>query len=118
MTKTYLKWKVIKNSDGERYLSVDVNGHNAQISARDLRRILPKLYSSFAYTERQLRMMEFIQDFRSSHGISPTLEEIAKELSVSKVTIHDHLKHLERKGAIKREMYLARAILPLDPAYL
>jgi repressor LexA len=62
------------------------------------------------FTEKQLRIMEFIQQFRSERGISPTLEEIAKNFGVTKITIYEHINQLERKGAIKREKFRARSI--------
>jgi len=65
------------------------------------------------FTEKQLRIMKFIQRFRSARGISPTMEEIAGEVGVTKITIHDHLKQLERKGALRREKFRARSIEPL-----
>jgi repressor LexA len=67
------------------------------------------------FTEKQLRIMEFIQQFRSERGISPTLEEIAKNFGVTKITIYEHINQLERKGAIKREKFRARSIEILIP---
>jgi len=62
------------------------------------------------FTEKQLRIMEFIQQFRGERGISPTLEEIARNFGVTKITIYEHINQLERKGAIKREKFRARSI--------
>ncbi len=62
------------------------------------------------FTEKQLRIMKFIHRFRSERGISPTMEEIAVNLGVTKITIYDHLNQLERKGALKRERFRARSI--------
>ena len=67
------------------------------------------------FTEKQLRIMEFIQQFRSESGISPTLEEIAKKFNVTKITIYEHVNQLERKGAIRREKFRARSIEILIP---
>lgn len=67
------------------------------------------------FTEKQLRIMEFIQQFRAERGISPTLEEIAKNFGVTKITIYEHVNQLERKGAIKREKFRARSIEILVP---
>jgi repressor LexA len=65
------------------------------------------------FTEKQLRIMKFIQQFRSDKGISPTMAEIATKLGVTKITVYDHLNQLERKGALKRERFRARSIEPL-----
>lgn len=67
-------------------------------------------------TEKQIRVLRYFRDFRREHGISPTLEEAAKELGVSKITIHEHLNQLTRKGAIHRDRAKARAVAILhDP---
>jgi len=67
------------------------------------------------FTEKQLRIMEFIQQFRAERGISPTLEEIAEFFGVTKITIYEHINQLERKGALKREKFRARSIELLVP---
>lgn len=67
------------------------------------------------FTEKQLRIMQFIQQFRSERGISPTLEEIAENFGVTKITIYEHINQLERKGALKREKFRARSIELLVP---
>ena len=65
-------------------------------------------------TPKQLRVLEFVRHFRSSHGYAPTLEEIARAFCVSKITILQHLRALERRGAIRRRRYQARSIELLD----
>ena len=67
------------------------------------------------FTEKQLRIMQFIQQFRGERGISPTLEEIAENFGVTKITIYEHINQLERKGALKREKFRARSIELLVP---
>ena len=113
-----IAWEVTTKTDGTCYLSVNLDGHKAEISANELREFLPHLYKSIPYTARQLEIMKFIREFRKSKNISPTLEEIAKEFGVTKITIYGHVNRLERKGAIKREAYTARSVMPQDPAFL
>lgn len=67
-------------------------------------------------TPKQLRVLEFIRTFRDSHAFSPTLEEIARAFHVSKITILQHLRALEKRGAIRRTPYQARAIELRGPA--
>ena len=67
------------------------------------------------FTEKQLRIMEFIQQFREERGISPTLDEIASNFGVPKITVYEHVSQLERKGALKREKFRARSIELLAP---
>ena len=66
-------------------------------------------------TPKQLRILEFIQDWRDEQGVSPTLEEMAEEFEVTKITIFEHLNQLEQKGAIRREKFRARSIEVLTP---
>lgn len=61
-------------------------------------------------TPKQLRVLEFIRRFREAHEYAPTLEEIAQAFEVSKVTALQHLRGLERRGAIRRSRYQARCI--------
>lgn len=67
-------------------------------------------------TERQIDVLRFFRDYRQENGISPTLEEAAQALGVSKITIHEHLRQLTDKGAVRRDKAKARAVLILyDP---
>ncbi len=67
-------------------------------------------------TSKQLDVLRFIRDYRRENALAPTLEEMAKNFGVSKITIHEHLSHLERKGAIFRARARARGITVLyDP---
>jgi repressor LexA len=67
-------------------------------------------------TEKQIRVLRYFRDYRQEHSISPTLEEAAQALGVSKITIHEHLNQLSKKGAIHRDRAKARAVAILfDP---
>lgn len=67
-------------------------------------------------TEKQIRVLRYFRDYRRERGIAPTLDEAAQALGVSKITIHEHLKQLTRKGAIYRDRAKARAVTILqDP---
>jgi repressor LexA len=71
------------------------------------------------YTVRQQQVLEFVRATLEERGIAPTLEEIATDLGgISRVSVLDHLRALERKGAIKRRQREARAIEILDPQYV
>jgi repressor LexA len=70
------------------------------------------------YTARQQQVLEFVRTTLEERGIAPTLEEIATDLGgISRVSVLDHLRALERKGAIRRRSREARAIEILDPDY-
>ena len=62
------------------------------------------------FTEKQLHITNFIQAFIEDKGISPTLEEIAQNFKVSKITIYEHIATLEKKGALRKSKNRARSI--------
>ncbi len=67
-------------------------------------------------TEKQIRVLRYFRDYRKQKGIAPTLDEAAQALGVSKITIHEHLNQLTKKGAIHRDKAKARAVAILhDP---
>jgi repressor LexA len=70
------------------------------------------------YTPKQLQIMSFIRDYRASHRTSPTLEEIGNSLGVHRVTVHQHIAALVKKGAIRKLPQRSRSIEILDRDYL
>ena len=42
-------------------------------------------------TPRQYEILTIIRDTRRSHGYSPTLQEIADSLGISKITVFEHV---------------------------
>lgn len=67
-------------------------------------------------TEKQLGVLRYFRDYRRERGISPTLEEAAEHLGVSKITVYEHLNQLVKKGAVHRDRAKARAVAVLyDP---
>jgi repressor LexA len=65
-------------------------------------------------TPKQLRILKMIRDWRVVKGYSPTMQEIADEFGVSKVTIFEHVEALIRKGALERDPNKARSLSPAD----
>lgn len=65
-------------------------------------------------TERQLSVLNFIRDYITDKGISPTLDEMSQFFGVSKITIYEHVSALEKKGAIRKTRNMARAIELID----
>ena len=61
-------------------------------------------------TPRQLAILQFIRDYRRSHAYSPTMQEIADELGVTKVTVFEHVGVLIKKGLLRRLPYKARSL--------
>lgn len=56
----------------------------------------------FHLTKRQVDVAIFVHDYIELHGYSPTLNEIAAELDVSKITAHEHLDALVHRGVMIR----------------
>ena len=62
-------------------------------------------------TPKQLKILTLIRDTRLSRGYSPTMQELAEELSVSKVTVFEHVEALIKKGALHRDPNKARSLV-------
>jgi DNA-binding MarR family transcriptional regulator len=64
-----------------------------------------------ALTPRQWECLAaFHRLTEQADGVSPTMREVAAELGISKVSVFEHLKQLERKGVIYRERHCDRSI--------
>ena len=68
--------------------------------ARVIRRLTPK----------QLRILSLIRDYQRQHGYSPTMQELADELGITKVTVFEHVDVLEKKGLLRRARHRARSL--------
>ncbi len=61
-------------------------------------------------TPRRLEILKLIRDRRRANGYSPTLQEIADVLGISKITVFEHVEALERKGLLARHPNRARSL--------
>ncbi len=61
-------------------------------------------------TPRQLDILTLIRDYRRRHGYSPTMQEIADHLGVTKVTVFEHVELLVAKGLLRRLPHKARSL--------
>ena len=62
-------------------------------------------------TKRQREIYEFLKDHIRSQGYAPSIAEIGKQFHLSSpATVHKHLSHLEKKGVIRKQENLSRAI--------
>ena len=61
-------------------------------------------------TPRQLEILMRIRDYQRSQGYSPTMQELADELGISKVTVFEHVDALVRKGVLRRSAHKARSL--------
>jgi len=69
-----------------------------------------KAQESRRLTPRQLEILTLIRNTRRSLGYSPTMQEIADQLDVSKVTVFEHVGTLVRKGLLRRLPHKARSL--------
>ena len=53
-------------------------------------------------TPRQMEILTYIRDYRHKNGFSPTLQEIGDVLGLTKVTVFEHVRALERKKLLTR----------------
>ena len=72
--------------------------------------------SGLPLTKQQYAMVHYIDAYLHRCGYAPTLQEIADHFELrSLATVHEQLGNLERKGAIRRERHMSRAIRVLYP---
>jgi repressor LexA len=67
-------------------------------------------HESYRLTPRQLQILTFIRNFRRKHGYSPTMQELADHLGITKVTVFEHVGALERKRLLRRLPHKARSL--------
>jgi repressor LexA len=74
-------------------------------------------------TQRQLELLRVLHRWGKDHGRMPSVRELARLLSRSPSTIHQHLAALERRGLIERDgqangvklLVEGTALLPPEP---
>jgi len=70
-------------------------------------------------TGKQHEVLAFIRAFVGKHGVPPTVREIGDRFKVTPRAAFDHLRALERKGALQRRPSAgrtSRALTPAEPA--
>ncbi|MEA5031380.1 MAG: transcriptional repressor LexA [Sphaerochaeta sp.] len=60
-------------------------------------------------TDRQREVLEFIKRYIESNSYAPAVRDIAKQFGITVKAAHDHLKALERKGAIHSSEGISRS---------
>jgi repressor LexA len=61
-------------------------------------------------TPKQLRVLTYIRDYRNARGYAPTMQELANDFGVSKVTVFEHITALQKKGFLRRARHKARSL--------
>jgi repressor LexA len=59
-------------------------------------------------TDRQSEVLGFIRTFSQRHGLPPTVREVAERFRVTPRAAFDHIRALERKGALQRRVTARR----------
>ena len=62
-------------------------------------------------TERQNDICRFIIEYKNKYGYSPTQEEIAEGISISRSTLREHIDRMIKKGRITKTGNVARSII-------
>ena len=70
--------------------------------------------SSQRLTPKKFRILSLIRDYQRKHGYSPTMQELADTLGVTKVTVFEHVLGLDKRGLLNRSKHRARS-LELSP---
>lgn len=64
-----------------------------------------------AITRRQKEVLDFLSNFTSQNGYSPSYEEIASGLGLNSLaTVHKHVTNLQAKGLLQRSHNRSRSI--------
>ena len=69
-----------------------------------------RLHGKTPLTGRQKDVYRWIIACREKSGKSPTLQEIADEMGIAKVSVFEHVRELERKRVVAVEKHRARGI--------
>ncbi|MGB0714859.1 MAG: transcriptional repressor LexA [Phycisphaerae bacterium] len=69
-------------------------------------------------TPRQLDILVLIRNTRRDRGYSPTLQEMADYLGINKVTVHEHVQTLVKKGLLIHHSNKARSLRLTDAVRL
>ena len=53
-------------------------------------------------TPKQMRVLRAIRSYQATHGSSPSLRDIGRQLGLSVVTVHQHVNVLIARGFLRR----------------
>lgn len=68
------------------------------------------LLSMKELTDKQFKILQYIEHYLASQGYPPTIREIGDQFSITAKGAYDHIKAIEKKGYIKCERNRSRAI--------
>lgn len=71
----------------------------------------PPVPQSAVLTDKQQRILDFVQAFQSRHGYPPSIREIGEFFQIRSTNgVSDHLRALEKKGFLQRSSNLSRSL--------
>lgn len=71
--------------------------------------------AAHALTPRQSQILDYIRLHLREHGYPPTLREIGAAMSIGSTNcVSEHLRALQRKGAVRVDSIKSRGIVPTD----
>lgn len=101
----------IRRSDGSH-----INPHQLELVDLDVSTQVQKGSKRPSLTATQQSILDYIRMYRDDHGIPPSMREIQTTFGYkSQTTAVNHLKLMENKGYIKRQLGKARSIKIIDP---
>jgi len=66
-------------------------------------------------TDRQAQVLAFIHSYIAAHNFAPTMREIGKHMGIRSTNgVNDHLRALERKGVLRRQIMKSRSLVPVS----
>lgn len=69
-------------------------------------------------TKKQALIIEFLNEYTSTRGVSPTYREIMTALGLSSVSaVAEHIDNLVAKGAVKKAPGTARSLEVIDLSF-
>lgn len=73
---------------------------------------------SVKLTKKQMLIIDFINDYTVTRGVSPTYREIMTALGLSSVSaVAEHIDNLVKKGALKKSPGTARSLEVIDTTH-
>lgn len=73
---------------------------------------------SVKLTKKQMLIIDFINDYTMTRGVSPTYREIMTALGLSSVSaVAEHIDNLVKKGALRKSPGAARSLEVIDTTY-
>jgi SOS-response transcriptional repressor LexA len=64
-------------------------------------------------TEKQSELFNFIREFRGCHGYSPSQQEMANKLGISKTAVQNYLNSMRMKNCITWDYIIPRSVRPV-----